>query len=84
MRNRKPHISVGLQIKMFKIRFFSFYGTVFGEDPRVGVKTPYLGSISATTEFLDMMFENYTKNWVYGHTWLRNHVSGLIRPLDHN
>ncbi len=55
-------MTLGLQIKMFKIEFFSYYETVFGRYPRVGVKKAPFGGISNTTGFLDPIFGIYMKN----------------------
>ncbi len=46
MRSEKLHKTLGLQMKMFKIEFFSYYETVFGRYTRVGVKkAPFGGYI---------------------------------------
>ncbi len=62
MRNQKLHKTLGIQIKMFKIDFFSYYETVFGRYPRVGVEKAPFGGVSKTTGFFDPIFGICMKN----------------------
>ncbi len=84
MRNQKLHFTLGLHLKIFKIANFTFYETIFVGTQGSEYKKPFLGAIAKSTEFLSLIFENYMKNWVYGHICLGNQNLELIRLLDHN